>query len=97
MKKILTIFILIILLPSCVFAKGFKGYICHYWTAFTIVGDRGEGGPSYYKLYLRKEFKNKNDCILYTQTATETPAMEKRYPIYGGPKEVWFMGCDKNW
>ena len=78
-------------------AKGFRGYVCHYWTAFVIERTEFDGGPSYYKHYLTPDFKNKSDCIAYTQEYTETPEMEKRYPIYGGPKEVWFMGCDKNW
>ena len=97
MKKLIIIFLLTVIFPSCVLAKGFRGYVCHYWTAFAIVGDQGKGGPSYYKHYKTPEFKNKSDCIVYTQEVTETPEMEAQYPIYGDPTEIWFMGCDKKW
>ena len=79
------------------FAKAYKGYVAHYWTAFAIEKDEGNGGPSYYKHYVTKTFNNKSDCIYYTQRITETPEMEKRYPIYGTVYQVWFMGCDKRW
>ena len=95
-KKLLTILLLTVISSSCI-TKGYKGYVSHYWTAFVIEKTEFEGGTSYYKHYLTPEFNNKSDCIAYTQEYTETPEMEKRYPIYGEPKEVWFMGCDKNW
>ena len=97
MGKIFITLLLIAIFPSCVLAKNYVGYVCHYWTAFAIVGDQGKGGPSYYKHYLTPEFNNKTDCIVYTQELTETPEMEAKYPIYGDPTEIWFMGCDKNW
>ena len=49
------------------------------------------------KIFITKTFNNKSDCIYYTQLITETPEMEKRYPIYGSVYQVWFMGCDKRW
>ena len=45
---------------------------------------------------------NTNLTALHThRRIPKTHEMEKKYPIYGGPQEVWFMGCDKkmvkNW
>ena len=97
MKKLIIFLSLFLFVSNVGFAKAYKGYVAHYWTAFAIEGDEGTGGPSYYKHYVTKSFNNKSDCINYTQRITETPEMEKRYPIYGTVYEVWFMGCDKRW
>ena len=36
MKKLFIIFLSTVVFPSCVLAKGYKGYVSHYWTAFAI-------------------------------------------------------------
>jgi hypothetical protein len=97
MKKLIILISLLLFIPNIGVAKAYKGYVAHYWTAFAIEKDEGNGGPSYYKHYVTKAFNNKSDCIYYTQRITETSEMEKRYPIYGTVYQVWFMGCDKRW
>ena len=66
MKKLLIIFLLTVVFPSCVLAKGYRGYVSHYWTAFVIERTEFDGGSSYYKHYLTPEFKT-------NQTALHTP------------------------
>ena len=76
MKKLIVLMSLLLFIPNIGFAKAYKGYVAHYWTAFAIEKDEGNGGPSYYKHYVTKAFNNKSDCIYYTQRITETPEME---------------------
>ena len=95
MSKFFITILIIVTFPSIVLAKNYKGYLCHFWTAYMVVGDEGLGGPSYYKHYYGQSFKNKTECDDHIIAFSERPDIIKKYPMYGD--NFWFAGCDKRW
>ena len=72
MKKLIVLISLLLFIPNVGFAKAYKVYVAHYWTAFAIEKDEGNGGPSYYKHYVTKAFNNKSIVFIILSNITET-------------------------
>lgn len=95
MKYLLIIFFLV---PNLLFAKDWKPFFCHYWTAFTIEQDECKGYASDYKVYFTNNtFSSKEVCMANAEPIANSSEMLAQYPDGPGVEDAWIFGCDQNW